>query len=124
MAPFHSPGPASIRKNDESVLKSGGPPRRAWGLATLVACALALSGCGGSGGGERGTTTIANSTTVGGTGTGSAKVRAKLPPGAVGPVDTVEEAAEGPAATEASPESQAEGPQATGELEGADRSAA
>jgi hypothetical protein len=42
----------------------------------------------------------------------------------VGPVDTAEEAAEGPAATEASPEASAEGPSSTGELEGADRSAA
>jgi hypothetical protein len=41
----------------------------------------------------------------------------------VGPVDTAEEAAEGPAATEASPESSANGPQSTGDLPDADRSA-
>jgi hypothetical protein len=41
----------------------------------------------------------------------------------VGPVDTHEEATEGPAATEASPEAPAEGPAATGDLSGADRAA-
>ena len=45
--------------------------------------------------------------TAGGGGTGTAKVEGKLPPGAVGPVDTPG-AAEGPAATEASPESPAD----------------
>ena len=44
--------------------------------------------------------------------------------GATGPVDTVEEKAEGPAAREASPEAEANGPQATGDLDGPDRSAA
>jgi hypothetical protein len=38
-------------------------------------------------------------------------------------VDTAEEAAEGPAAAEASPEAEPNGPQSTGELDGADRSA-
>jgi hypothetical protein len=55
---------------------------------------------------------------------GGKTITGKLPPGAVGPVDTAEEAAEGPAATEASPEAKAEGPSSTGALEGADRSAA
>ena len=59
-----------------------------------------------------------------GHGVGDGTVTAELPPGAVGPVDTAEEAAEGPAATEASPESDANGPQATGDLEGTDRAAA
>jgi hypothetical protein len=89
--------------------------------AIAILAALALAGCGGSGGGDHSTTGSATETA----GTAdSAKVTGKLPPGAVGPVDTAEEAAEGPAATEASPESAAEGPESTGELEGADRAAA
>ncbi len=55
---------------------------------------------------------------------GGVVLSGKLPKGAVEPVDTAEQEAEGPAATEASPESQAEGPQSTGELQGADRSTA
>jgi hypothetical protein len=90
------------------------------GIVIAIA-ALALAGCGGSGGGDHSTTGSATETA----GTAdSAKVTGKLPPGAVGPVDTAEEAAEGPAATEASPESAAEGPESTGALEGADRAAA
>jgi hypothetical protein len=50
-------------------------------------------------------------------------VTAKVPPGAAGPVDTAEEEAEGPAAREASPEAPANGPQSTGDLPDADRSA-
>ena len=89
--------------------------------AIAILAALALAGCGGSGGGDHSTTGSATATA----GTAdSAKVTGKLPPGAIGPVDTAEEAAEGPAATEASPESAAEGPESTGELEGADRAAA
>jgi hypothetical protein len=87
----------------------------------ITMAALVLAGCGGSGGDESGTTQAAR-TASGEPGGGS--VTGKLPPGAVGPVDTAEEEAEGPAATEASPESPAEGPETTGELEGADRSAA
>jgi hypothetical protein len=93
------------------------------GAIAIAMAALALAGCGGSGdehtdravATQTGTATIASD---GSKGTG------KLPPGAVGPVDTAEEAAEGPAATEASPEAPAEEPQSTRELEGANRSAA
>ncbi len=86
-----------------------------------ILVALALAGCGGSGGGDHSSaaTTTPTGTTLEGT-----NVTGELPPGAVGPVDTQEEAAEGPAATEASPESAANGPASTGELEGADRTAA
>jgi hypothetical protein len=92
--------------------------------AILAASALlALAGCGGSGNG--GTVTgVATQTGTQTTAADGSKVTGKLPTGAVGPVDTAEEKAEGPAATEASPEAPAEGPQSTGELEGADRSAA
>jgi hypothetical protein len=90
------------------------------GAIAAALAALGLAGCGGSGDGK---TSASVGTTVPPT-TSTASVQGKLPPGAVGPVDTAEEATEGPAATEASPESQAVGPQATGELEGADRSAA
>ena len=59
------------------------------------------------------------------TATGSTgAVTGKLPPGAVEPADPAEEQAEGPAATEASPEAQAEGPESNGELSGEDRSTA
>ena len=51
-------------------------------------------------------------------------VTGKLPPGAVEPADPAEEQAEGPAATEASPEAGAEGPEASGELSGEDRTTA
>lgn len=89
----------------------------------IAAAALAVAGCGGSKGPDDGTraSTVASSTT---TTAGGKTITGKLPPGAVGPVDTAEEAADGPAATEASPEAKANGPRSTGELEGADRSAA
>jgi hypothetical protein len=90
------------------------------GAILVAAAALALAGCGGSGGGDTQaaqTATRSVGTPSGGTAT------AKLPPGAVGPVDTAEQAAEGPAATEASPESPANGPRSTGEVPDADRSA-
>jgi hypothetical protein len=89
--------------------------------AIAIVAVMALAGCGGSSGGGHSTTAAATETAGA---AGSAKVTGKLPPGAVGPVDTSEEDAEGPAATEASPESPAEGPESTGELEGTDRSAA
>jgi len=88
------------------------------GTIVIALAAFALAGCGGSGGGEASVAqTAATSHQQTETVTGN------LPPGAVGPVDTAEEEAGGPAAGEASPEAQAEGPQSTGELEGTDRSA-
>ncbi len=87
-----------------------------------VAAALAAAGCGSSAGGTM--TTTAGETSTASRATTVPSVKGKLPPGAVGPVDTAEDGAEGPAATEASPESEANGPSATGELEGSDRSAA
>ncbi len=91
-------------------------------LIATAAGSAALGGCG-SGGGDSGTR-AATESTASTTVTGHANVSGSLPPGAVGPVDTAEEAAEGPAATEASPESDAKGPQATGDLEDTDRAAA
>jgi hypothetical protein len=90
------------------------------GAILVATAALALAGCGGSGGGE---THAAQTATRSVATPGGGTVTAKLPPGAVGPVDTAEEAAEGPAATEASPESSANGPRSTGEVPDADRSA-
>jgi hypothetical protein len=91
--------------------------------ATLAAAlALALPGCGG-GSGDDDTTTSAAATATTATET-HGEITGKLPPGAVGPVDTHEEEGEGPGATEASPEAQAEGPESSGELTGEDRSAA
>jgi hypothetical protein len=93
--------------------------RRGATLAALLA--LALTGCGGgSGDGDTTTRTTSATVTTGPTGA----VTGKLPPGAVDPADPAEEEAEGPAATEASPEAQAEGPESTGELSGDDRAAA
>jgi hypothetical protein len=90
--------------------------------ATLaVTLALALAGCGG-GSGDGDTATKAATTTTATQPAGV--VTGKLPPGAVGPVDTHEEEEEGPAAAEASPEAQAEGPESSGELSGENRSTA
>ena len=88
----------------------------------IAATALAVGGCSGSGGGDH-ATTAASTITAAGSADAGTTVKGKLPPGAVGPVDTAEEAAEGPAATEASPEAPAEGPSSTGDLPDADRSA-
>ena len=88
-------------------------------LAALLA--LTLAGCGGgSGHSETANTTSAATVTTGRAGDATGK----LPPGAVGPADPAEEQAEGPAATEASPEAQAEGPESNGELSGEHRSTA
>lgn len=91
-------------------------------MAIVVAvAALTFAGCGGSGGGDHETTAAA---TQGSTTTATdSKVSGKLPAGSVGPVDTAEEADEGPAATEASPGSPANGPASTGDLPDSDRSA-
>jgi hypothetical protein len=88
--------------------------------AIAVVAALSLAGCGGSGGGDSSTTAAGPTPTES---TGTANVEGKLPPGAVGPVDTTEEASEGPAAAEASPEAEANGPRASGDLSDADRTA-
>jgi hypothetical protein len=93
------------------------------GAMAIVSAGIALTGCGSSGGADEGTraaTGPASATTT----VDSSKVTGKLPPGAVGPTDTAEEAAEGPAASEASPEAAANGPGSTGELQNPDRSAA
>ncbi len=91
------------------------------GGIVIAMAALALAGCGG-GSGDGKTTTVAGGAT---TATGSTGVvTGKLPPGAVEPADPAEEQAEGPAATEASPEAGAEGPEASGELSGEDRTTA
>lgn len=93
------------------------------GAIAAALAALALAGCGGSGDGK----TSASVATLAPPTTSTGTVKGKLssgPPGPAGPVDTAQEAAEGPAATEASPESGANGPQATGDLEDADRAAA
>ncbi len=89
--------------------------------AIALAAGLVLAGCGGSGGEDRATSAAA--TTATSPGAQGARAQGKLPAGAVGPVDTSEEAIEGPAATEASPEAPANGPSATGELAGPDSAA-
>ncbi len=81
---------------------------------------LVLAGCGGSSGKDRTTTRSETAPTV--TGTGGV-VGGQLPPGAVEPADPEEQAAEGPAATEANPGVPAVGPKASGELSGEDSSA-
>jgi hypothetical protein len=90
----------------------------------IAMVAVALSGCGG-GSGDSGTGTAAGGAPAAAATTGSTGVvTGKLPPGAVEPADTQEEQAEGPAATEASPEAGAEGPESSGELSGEDRTTA
>src|SRR3954452_15585641 len=93
------------------------------GVIAIVAAALALGGCGGSGGSDTRTAAVTGTSTTT-TDADGGKVTGKIPAGAGGPADPAEEAAEGPAATEASPEAEANGPRSTGELAGADRSAA
>jgi hypothetical protein len=88
--------------------------------AISIVLALAAAGCGGgSGGGTTRGPTASTSTAA----PSGGQVTGRLPPGAVGPTDTAEEEAEGPAATEASPEAPAQGPQSKGELAGSDRAA-
>jgi hypothetical protein len=86
----------------------------------LTAAALAFAGCGGSGGGDASTRA---SSPVATEGVDVTTAQGKLPAGAVKPADTAEDATEGPAATEASPESEAIGPRSSGELSDADRAA-
>lgn len=97
----------------------------------LLALALTAAGCGG-GSGDNDTTTKATTTATTTSGT-TGEVTSKLPPGetssaatntAAGSTDTAEEHAGGPAATEASPEAQARGPEAEGELSGEERTTA
>ena len=87
------------------------------GASAVVVVLLVLAGCGGSGDGAAGKT---QATATSPAATGGGTTNAKLPPGAVGPVDTTEQAAEGPAATEASPGEPAQGPRASGQLSSAD----
>ncbi|MFL5908244.1 MAG: hypothetical protein ACJ75Z_11705 [Solirubrobacterales bacterium] len=90
------------------------------GTISMIVAALALAGCGGSGGDVTTATPVAPSPT---TTAGTKSPTGKLPPGAVGPTDTAEEATEGPGATEASPEAPAEGPSAGGDLSSGDQAA-
>ena len=93
------------------------------GVILMVLLGLALGGCGGGGG--DGDTAAGRKTPTATATTGSpGVVTGKLPPGAVEPAGPAEDQAQGPAATEASPEAQAQGPEATGELSGEDRTAA
>ena len=87
----------------------------------IAMAALALAGCGGGSGDGKSTTKASGATTATGS---TGVVTGKLPPGAIEPADPAEERAEGPAATEASPEAGAEGPEASGELSGEDRTTA
>ena len=86
----------------------------------IGALVLALAGCGGGSGKDRTATRAVTSTAA--TGAGGV-VTGQLPPGAVEPADPEEQAAEGPAATEASPGVPAVGPKASGELSGEESSA-
>jgi hypothetical protein len=91
----------------------------------IAIAATALAGCGGSGGNQTtGAATPSGGATSGTNGSDAgSSATGKLPPGAVGPVDTTEEAENGPAATEASPGETPRGPSASGELPATDRSA-
>ena len=94
-------------------------------LVVALLVTLSVAACGGSSTPESGTSAERSSS---GAATRSdevpgAPISGKLPRGAAGPVETAKQAAEGPAATEASPESAAEGPSPSGELPSSDRSA-
>jgi hypothetical protein len=83
--------------------------------ALILAATLSLAGCGGgSGGGGTAQTTQSASTPA-------PQGMEKIPPGAVEPTDTAEAQAEGPAATEASPEAPASGPASKGDLPASDQ---
>jgi hypothetical protein len=84
------------------------------GAFAITAAALALAGCGGSGG--DGTTTAPSRTT-----TSVPEAIGELPAGPVAPAQTSEQSGEGPAASEASPEAPAAGPSSSGGLPDADR---
>src|SRR5436190_8736989 len=89
--------------------------------AIVVVATLALIGCGG--GSDHHEPAGTSPATKAPSGAGQGPTTGKLPPGAVGPVDTAEEQAEGPAATEASPEAPAQGPATKGELPSGDQAA-
>jgi hypothetical protein len=89
--------------------------------AIVVAAVLVLIGCGG--GSDRHESAGTTGTTTASAGAANGQTTARLPPGSVGPVDTAEEQAAGPAATEASPEAPAQGPVAKGELPSGDQAA-
>jgi hypothetical protein len=92
----------------------------------VAVTALALAGCGGSGGGGGATmsATTTAATTGGGAkaGTGGAKVRSGVPPGAI-TVNPAGGGDGGAAATEASPGSAPNGPRSSGDLSDADSAA-
>jgi hypothetical protein len=89
--------------------------------AIALAAALALAGCGG--GSDHHAQDASTSASATPTAAAQGQTTVKLPPGAVGPTDTAEQQAEGPAATEASPESPARGPAAKGDLPAGDQAA-
>ena len=76
---------------------------------------LTLAGCGGGSGGDETATHAETGATAAQTTSG---VTGKLPPGSVEPANPEEQAAEGPAATEANPGVPPVGPKANGELSG------
>ena len=107
------------RKHPKPVPKTVGPAHLAVLLAVIPGCFLV--GCGhGSGSGTTSTGVVVTTTGLGSSG----RITGKVPSGAVGPPDTAEEKAEGPAATEAAPEAPAEGPRSSGELSGGNRDSA
>ena len=95
------------------------------GAIIAALAALAIAGCGGGSHEPTSipTVTATTATLPSGAVTGG-PASGKLPPNSMGPPDVQEQEAEGPAATEASPEASAEGPSSNGELSGDDRSAA
>jgi hypothetical protein len=97
---------------------------RAGHIFAAAMTAALIAGCGGDDGSGGTQSTAAGTTDHPATTnavTGSAR---KLPPGATGPTNTAEEAVEGPAATEASPEASPQGPAESGELSSGDQAAA
>jgi hypothetical protein len=92
------------------------------GAILMALLALALSGCGGGSGDEEGTAQVTPPPTV--TAAGGNETH-EHPPGAVGSDHAHDDQEEGlgPAATEASPEAEAEGPEASGDLPDQDAAA-
>jgi hypothetical protein len=89
--------------------------------AAIALLMLVMVGCGG--GSDQPETAASTTGSAVATGPGKGAVTAELPPDTVAPPDPAEGAGEGPGAEEASPESEAQGPAASGELPASDRAA-
>jgi hypothetical protein len=118
----HSPFPVDIRKKPPNRRADNRAGTITASLAVALTCFLAPTGCGG---GSDDSDTAAGITTGTPTTQTGGEASHEHPPDAVGTDHTHDDQEEslGPAATEASPEAEAEGPEASGELSDQDGAA-